>query len=100
MPGAATQLSVVGGAAPPSAPAAGDPASARRPVITIRGLSKSFNDTVIYDKFDLDLPQGEAERLWQEHADQHDIRPDTGRCRSGPVRRPDHPGDPAVLRVP
>lgn len=33
--------------------------SARRPVITIRGLSKSFNDTVIYDKFDLDLPQGE-----------------------------------------
>jgi NitT/TauT family transport system ATP-binding protein len=59
MPGAATQLSVVGGAAPPSAPAAGDPVSARRPVITIRGLSKSFNDTVIYDKFDLDLPQGE-----------------------------------------
>ena len=59
MPGAATQLSVVGGADPPSAPAAGDPVSARRPVITIRGLSKSFNDTVIYDKFDLDLPQGE-----------------------------------------
>jgi NitT/TauT family transport system ATP-binding protein len=59
MPGAATQLSVVGGADPPSAPGAGDPASARRPVITIRGLSKSFNDTVIYDKFDLDLPQGE-----------------------------------------
>ena len=59
MPGAATQLSVVGGADPTSAPAAGDPVSARRPVITIRGLSKSFNDTVIYDKFDLDLPQGE-----------------------------------------
>ena len=59
MPGAATQLSVVGGADPLSAPAAGDPVSARRPVITIRGLSKSFNDTVIYDKFDLDLPQGE-----------------------------------------
>ena len=59
MPGAATQLIVVGGADPPSAPAAGDPVSARRPVITIRGLSKSFNDTVIYDKFDLDLPQGE-----------------------------------------
>jgi len=59
MPGAATQLSVVGGADPPSAPAAGDPVSARRPVITIRGLSKAFNDTVIYDKFDLDLPQGE-----------------------------------------
>ena len=59
MPVAATQLNVVGGADPLSAPAAGDPASARRPVITIRGLSKSFNDTVIYDKFDLDLPQGE-----------------------------------------
>jgi NitT/TauT family transport system ATP-binding protein len=59
MPGAATQLSVVGGADPASAPAAGDPVSARRPIITIRGLSKSFNDTVIYDKFDLDLPQGE-----------------------------------------
>ena len=59
MPGAATQLSVVGGADLPSAPAAGDPVSARRPVITIRGLSKSFNDTVIYDKFDLDLPHGE-----------------------------------------
>jgi NitT/TauT family transport system ATP-binding protein len=59
MPGAATQLIAVGGADIPSAPAAGDPASARRPVITIRGLSKSFNDTVIYDKFDLDLPQGE-----------------------------------------
>ena len=59
MPGAATQLIVVGGADPLSAPAAGDPVSARRPVITIRGLSKSFNDTVIYDKFDLDLPQGE-----------------------------------------
>jgi NitT/TauT family transport system ATP-binding protein len=59
MPGSATQLIAVGGADIPSAPAAGDPVSARRPVITIRGLSKSFNDTVIYDKFDLDLPQGE-----------------------------------------
>jgi NitT/TauT family transport system ATP-binding protein len=59
MPGAETQLIAVGGADIPSAPAAGDPVSARRPVITIRGLSKSFNDTVIYDKFDLDLPQGE-----------------------------------------
>ena len=59
MPGAATQLSVVAGADPLSAPAAGNSVSARRPVITIRGLSKSFNDTVIYDKFDLDLPQGE-----------------------------------------
>ena len=59
MPGAATQLIAVGGADPLSAAAAGDPVSARRPVITIRGLTKSFNDTVIYDKFDLDLPQGE-----------------------------------------
>ena len=59
MPGAATQLNVVAGADPLSAPAAGDPVAPRRPVITIRGLSKSFNDTVIYDKFDLDLPQGE-----------------------------------------
>ena len=49
MPGTATQLSVVGGADPP-APAAGDPVSPRRPVITIRGLSKSFNDTVIPDE--------------------------------------------------
>jgi NitT/TauT family transport system ATP-binding protein len=31
----------------------------RRTFITIRGMSKSFNGTVIYDKFDLDLPQGE-----------------------------------------
>jgi len=59
MPGAATQLIAVGGADIPSALAAGDPVAPRRPVITIRGLSKSFNDTVIYDKFDLDLPQGE-----------------------------------------
>ena len=32
---------------------------ARRTFITIRGLSKDFNGTVIYDRFDLDLPQGE-----------------------------------------
>jgi NitT/TauT family transport system ATP-binding protein len=57
MPGAATQLNVVGGADRLSAPV--EPAARRQPVITIRGLSKSFNDTVIYDKFDLDLPQGE-----------------------------------------
>jgi NitT/TauT family transport system ATP-binding protein len=57
MPGAATQLNVVGGADRLSAPV--EPAPRRQPVITIRGLSKSFNDTVIYDKFDLDLPQGE-----------------------------------------
>src|SRR6476620_8878981 len=57
MPGTATQLNVVGGADRLSAPV--EPAARRQPVITIRGLSKSFNDTVIYDKFDLDLPQGE-----------------------------------------
>jgi len=57
MPGAATQLNVVGGADRLSAPV--EPAPRRQPVITIRGLRKSFNDTVIYDKFDLDLPQGE-----------------------------------------
>ena len=59
MPGAATQLIAVGGAGHPAPPAPRAPVSPRRPVITIRGLSKSFNDTVIYDKFDLDLPQGE-----------------------------------------
>jgi NitT/TauT family transport system ATP-binding protein len=57
MPGAATQLNVLVGADRLSAPV--EPAPRRQPVITIRGLSKSFNDTVIYDKFDLDLPQGE-----------------------------------------
>src|SRR5580704_16183956 len=31
----------------------------RQSFITIRGLSKSFNQSVIYDQFDLDLPQGE-----------------------------------------
>src|SRR5262245_42773664 len=31
----------------------------RRTFITIRGLSKAFNGAVIYDRFDLDLPQGE-----------------------------------------
>ena len=57
MPGAATQLNVLVGADQLSAPV--EPAARRQPVITIRELSKSFNDTVIYDKFDLDLPQGE-----------------------------------------
>jgi NitT/TauT family transport system ATP-binding protein len=33
--------------------------SRRRTFITIRGLSKSFDRSVIYDRFDLDLPQGE-----------------------------------------
>jgi NitT/TauT family transport system ATP-binding protein len=33
--------------------------SPRRTFITIRGLSRSFGHSVIYDRFDLDLPQGE-----------------------------------------
>jgi NitT/TauT family transport system ATP-binding protein len=32
---------------------------AKRPHVTIRGLSKRFDSTVIYDKFDLDIPRGE-----------------------------------------
>jgi NitT/TauT family transport system ATP-binding protein len=31
----------------------------RQAFITIRGLKKSFDGTIIYDQFDLDLPQGE-----------------------------------------
>jgi NitT/TauT family transport system ATP-binding protein len=30
-----------------------------RPHVTIRGLAKRYDDTVIYDNFDLDLPRGE-----------------------------------------
>jgi NitT/TauT family transport system ATP-binding protein len=59
MPLAATQLNVADGSDALSAPASGSAVPRREPVITIRGLSKSFNDTVIYDKFDLDLPQGQ-----------------------------------------
>ncbi len=55
---ASSKLSVVRADTAP-APAGGEAAPHRRTFITIRGLSKSFNDTVIYDKFDLDLPQGE-----------------------------------------
>ena len=29
-----------------------------RPHVTVRGLSKRFNDALIYDKFDLDIPRG------------------------------------------
>jgi NitT/TauT family transport system ATP-binding protein len=32
---------------------------ASRPHVTIRGLSKSFEKTTIYDNFDLDIPRGE-----------------------------------------
>ncbi|HEX4407447.1 MAG TPA: ABC transporter ATP-binding protein [Xanthobacteraceae bacterium] len=34
-------------------------AAASRPHVTIRGLSKRFGTTVIYDKFDLDIPRGQ-----------------------------------------
>ncbi len=36
--------------------------TAKRPHVTIRGLSKSFEKTVIYDNFDLDIPRGEL--IW------------------------------------
>lgn len=43
--------------------AGASPAPERKPVprphVTIRGLSKRFGDTVIYDGFDLDIPRGE-----------------------------------------
>jgi NitT/TauT family transport system ATP-binding protein len=55
---ATSKLSVVR-SDPAPAPAGEEGAPPRRTFITIRGLSKSFNGTVIYDKFDLDLPQGE-----------------------------------------
>jgi NitT/TauT family transport system ATP-binding protein len=32
---------------------------ASRPHVTVRGLSKRFDNTVIYDNFDLDIPRGE-----------------------------------------
>jgi NitT/TauT family transport system ATP-binding protein len=39
--------------------AAPAPAAGARPHVTIRGLSKRFDNAVIYDKFDLDIPRGE-----------------------------------------
>ena len=44
--------------APNVAPAAAGEAT-KPPHVTIRGLSKSFDKTVIYDNFDLDIPRGE-----------------------------------------
>src|SRR6266852_4006507 len=41
----------------PSSPAVGG--AGLRPHVTIRGLSKRFDQAVIYDKFDLDIPRGE-----------------------------------------
>jgi NitT/TauT family transport system ATP-binding protein len=43
----------------PPAAAEEDSGARRRTFITIRGLSKSFDHSVVYDRFDLDLPQGE-----------------------------------------
>ena len=40
------------------APVAGGE-TAKPPHVTIRGLSKRFDKTVIYDDFDLDIPRGE-----------------------------------------
>jgi NitT/TauT family transport system ATP-binding protein len=51
---AAPQLSVV-----TTDPSLEQASPRRKTFITIRGLSKSFNGSVIYDDFDLDLPQGE-----------------------------------------
>ena len=43
---------------PDVAPAAAGE-TAKPPHVTIRGLSKRFDKTVIYDNFDLDIPRGE-----------------------------------------
>src|SRR6266446_3211533 len=41
----------------PSALSAGS--ASKRPHVTIRGLSKRFDNAVVYDHFDLDIPRGE-----------------------------------------
>src|SRR3984893_3012971 len=41
---------------PPAAPLGG---AGSRPHVTIRGLSKRFDNAVVYDNFDLDIPRGE-----------------------------------------
>jgi len=33
--------------------------TAKHPHVTVRGLSKSFEKTIVYDNFDLDIPRGE-----------------------------------------
>jgi NitT/TauT family transport system ATP-binding protein len=53
---AAPQAVRLQSAVPPSPPTA---AKTKRPHVTIRGLSKRFDQTVIYDNFDLDIPRGE-----------------------------------------
>jgi NitT/TauT family transport system ATP-binding protein len=37
---------------------AGNPHTARRPTMTVRGLRKCFNEAVVYDNFEIDLPLG------------------------------------------
>src|ERR1700680_3937427 len=59
MPVAGTPLGVARGTHGQPADASEDSSRRRQSFITIRGLSKSFNQSVIYDQFDLDLPQGE-----------------------------------------
>src|SRR5271167_624892 len=54
MSAAPQALSQTAGATPPPASEA-----AKRPHVTVRGLSKRFDRTVIYDNFDLDIPRGE-----------------------------------------
>src|SRR6266568_2961928 len=49
-------LRVESTAIPPASPKG---AADKRPHVTIRGLSKRFDKTVIYDDFDLDIPRGE-----------------------------------------
>jgi len=59
MPVAGTPLSAARGAHDRLADASENSSRRRQSFITIRGLSKSFNQSVIYDQFDFDLPQGE-----------------------------------------
>jgi NitT/TauT family transport system ATP-binding protein len=49
-----------GGGRPAGMPAVGAPPSPSEPPphITVRGLSKRFEDAVVYDNFDLDIPRG------------------------------------------
>jgi NitT/TauT family transport system ATP-binding protein len=56
MSGAQPVLRFEQAATPSARPAKG---FVKRPHVTIRGLSKRFGDTVIYDNFDLDIPRGE-----------------------------------------
>jgi NitT/TauT family transport system ATP-binding protein len=54
---AASHLALVGTA--DHAPISAKERRERQAFITIRGLSKSFNEAVVYQNFDLDLPQGQ-----------------------------------------